>query len=255
MLTPINLGALRISEEVGDLYDVLKRTTGFITGTCDVDISSLPISPEARFRLAQWSLLVNAAVAEHEQQRIRATAAPPQSVAPAPRVVQPVAVAVQPAVVTHEEPECIREALDVSKNEERRRVEQQARDEDAFEVRLREYERAGLEPTSENAGKIVAFIKDHPQLKGYYSAQAADVAVAWLGPKGSNVLTWKAKTAPAPPPAPEPTEVLQDWQLPLDADERKMKNASVPALQDLLKRRRAATNQQYVRRGSFSSSF
>src|SRR5258708_32093244 len=114
-----------------------------------------------------------------------------------------------PAVVWHKEPESIREALDVSKNEERRRLEQQARDEDAFEARLREYERAGLEPTSENADKIMAFIKDHPQLKGYYSVQAADVAVAWLGPKGSNVLTSKPKEAPAPPPPPDPLEVLQ----------------------------------------------
>jgi hypothetical protein len=69
-------------------------------------------------------------------------------------------------------------------------------------------------------------------------------------------LTWRKKEAPpAPEPVVEPAgEVLADWQLPLDADERKMKNATVNALQDLIARRRKATNQQYVRR-DFISTF
>src|SRR5260221_11479043 len=71
-------------------------------------------------------------------------------------VVEPAAT---PAVVWHEEPESIREALDVSKNEERRRVEQQARDEDAFEARLEEWGRSGLETSQENANAIVDWIK------------------------------------------------------------------------------------------------
>ena len=172
-------------------------------------------------------------------------------------VVKPAAT---PAVVWHKEPESIREALDVSKNEERRRVERQASHEDAFEARLREYERAGLEPTSENADKIVAFIKDHPQLKGYYSSQAADVAVAWLGPKGSNVLTWKPKEAPAPPPSEsaEPTEVLGTLpdgtkQLPLDVDQFTLSRATKDQARDWLKRYNAG---RLLRpRGSFISSF
>jgi hypothetical protein len=253
MMTSINLGALRISQECGDLYGVVKRTTGFITGTHDVDIPSLPISPEARFRLAQWSLLMNAAVAEHEQQTLRRA---PQPVAPAPRVAAaPVSA---PAVVWHEEPEIIREALDVSKNEERRRLDQQARNEEAFEKRLEEWGRSGLETTQENANAIMDWIKQHPELKGYVSAQAADLAVAWLGPKGSNALTWKPKEAPAPPPPEpaEPIEVLADWQLKIDATEQEMKKASTKALLDLNQRRRKLTNQQYVRSsGSFGSRF
>jgi hypothetical protein len=247
-MTPINLGALRISEECGDLYGVVKHSTGFITGTHDVDIPSLPISAEARFRLAQWSLVMNAAVVEHEQQRLR-------PVAPAPRVAESAApVVVQPAPVQREEPEAIKDAMDVSKNEERRRIERQAADENAFIARLQEYERVGLEPTPKNADKIVAFIKNHPQLKGHLSAAAADVAIAWLGSKG---LTWKPKEAPAPPP-PEPAEVLGtlpngEPRLPIDVDNATLRRASKEQAKDYLARVNAG---RLIRpSGSFRSSF
>jgi hypothetical protein len=226
-------------DDLGDSFPRLYRTVskffGYTSGTYAVDISKL--SDFTRGELSAWL----------KTQR--------EKKPPAPPVVEPAAPVVKP--VAPVEPEAIKDAMDVSKNEERNRVAQQARDEDAFEERLREYERAGLEPTPENADKIVAFIKDHPQLKGYYSAQAADVAVAWLGPKGSNALTWKPQVEAKPPEPAEPAESqesLEPWQLRIDASEPEMKNASVRALQDLIARRRKATNQMYVRRG-FSSTF
>ena len=243
------------------LHYLIVQATGFCSGTHEVDGSDFV--PSTRRRLSIWwgsrnrnqSLPPTPApstTTTRFEQRLRELQAA-NATPPAPLVEPP---ASSPAVVKHEEPESIREALDVSKNEERRRVEQQARDEDAFVARLEEWGRSGLETTQENANLIVDWIRQHPQLKGYVSAQAVDLAVQWLGPdEGSNVLTWKPKTAPAPPPPAEPAgEVLADLQLPLDADEQTMKHASVKALQDLIKRRRAATNQQYVRRG-FGSSF
>jgi hypothetical protein len=201
---------------------------------------------------------MNAAVAEHEQQSLRSRAPKPVAPAPPQIVVQPEPAASTPAVVWHEEPEGIREALDVSKNEERRRVEQQARDEDAFVARLEEWGRSGLETTQENANAIVDWIKQHPELKGYVSAQAVDLAVAWLGPKGSNVLTWTPKTASAPPPPAEPTEVLGtlpngDKQLPLD--KAPTNKASSVQVKDWLARTREATGKYLRPRGSFGSKF
>jgi hypothetical protein len=64
-------------------------------------------------------------------------------------------------------------------------------------------------------------------------------------------LTWrKIETTSAPPPTAPTGEVLADWQLPLDADERMMKKASTKALLDLNKRRRAATGQQQIGLGA-----
>lgn len=217
------------------LYRTVSKAFGYASGTYAVDISKL--SDFTRGELSAWL-------------RTQQEKKPPAPVVKPAEPVAPVA-----PVVKREEPEAIKDAMDISKNDERRRVEQQARDEDAFEARLEEWGRSGLETTQENANAIVDWIKHHPQLKGYFSAQAADLAVAWLGQKGSNVLTWKPQVeAPQTPPQPEePQEVLADWQLPLDADERTMKRASTKALLDLIARRRKATNQQYIRRGHGAS--
>jgi hypothetical protein len=190
----------QLRESFPRLYRTISKATGHRTNTYAVDISKL--NDFTRGELSAWL----------KTQREK-------SATPAP-VVTPVAQSA-PVVVKREEPESIRDSMDISKNDERRRVEQQARDEEAFEARLEEWGRGGLETTQENANAIVDWIKQHPQLKGYVSAQAADLAVAWLGPKGSNVLTWKPQVEALPPPAPEPTEVLATLtdgtaQLPLD---------------------------------------
>jgi hypothetical protein len=248
MMTPINLGALRISQEVGDLYDVLRRTTGFITGTVDVDISGLPISAEARFRLAQWSVLFNDAVAEHEEQR----RAPKPASAPPQVVVQPEPVA--PVVSKPVEP--LPEQIDLVAYE--REQIQRATDEARGIARLYQFQQEqGLRDCKENADAIRDWLDAN--CKGYVSQDMIDAAVLNLGKRGTNVLLWDVKSAPVPPPPSEPQEVLGTLpegtkQLPLDADETIQRHASKAQLYDLIHRRRAATNQQYVRRG-FSASF
>ncbi len=123
--------------------------------------------------------------------------------------------------------------------------------------RLKEWGAAGLEDTKNNADLIRDFV-NNSAVKGYWSPEIVDAAVANLGPKGSNRLTWKAKEPPAPEPPPaEPTEVIESWQLPIDADEYAMKKASVKALLDLNLRRRKLTNQMVVGRNhrGFGSTF
>src|SRR5258708_3271435 len=133
------------------LYRTLSTAFGYTSGTYAVDISKL--SDFTRGELSVWLKTQR----EKQKQPLAPVAVP---------VVKPAAST--PAVVWREEPESIREALDVSKNEERYRVERQARDEDAFEARLEEWGRSGgLETTQENANAIVDWIKQHPQLKGY----------------------------------------------------------------------------------------
>jgi len=122
--------------------------------------------------------------------------------------------------------------------------------------RLKEWQDAGLEDTENNANLIRDFVNDSA-VKGYWSQEIVDAAIANLGPgKGTNQLTWKPKEAPpALEPPPEPTEVLEGWQLPLDSDEYTMKRASVRALKDLVARRRKVTGKYLRPSGSFGSSF
>jgi hypothetical protein len=121
-------------------------------------------------------------------------------------------------------------------------------------ARMEQYaDQQGLERTPANGDAVAKWLNEN--LTGYLSSAGVDAAIQWLGPKGKNVLTWTPKTAPVESLAAPAGEVLADWQLPLGADERMMKASSVKALQDLIKRRRAATNQMYVRRGGFSSTF
>jgi hypothetical protein len=94
-----------------------------------------------------------------------------------------------------------------------------ASDTEAYKNRLLQYvNEQGLEPTIQNAEAIKQWIKTNTS--DYKSSNNVDAAVKLLGPRGSNVLTWKAKEAPAPPPpAPEPVVKLKDGsdQLPIDA--------------------------------------
>jgi len=129
-----------------------------------------------------------------------------------------------------------------------------AADETAAKQRIKEYAEVGLEDTQANAKFIQDFV-NNSAVKGWWSREIVDAAIANLGPKGTNQLTWKPKTAPAPPPPPpEPTEVLADWQLPLDADEAQLKKSDPKALKDYLSRIRK--QRPYVRSsGSFGSTF
>ncbi len=120
--------------------------------------------------------------------------------------------------------------------------------------RLKEWQDAGLEDTENNANLIRDFV-NNSAVKGYWSSEIVDASIANLGPKGTNQLTWrKALPPPAPEPPTELTEVLEPWQLPLDADKYAMKRASVKALHDLIARSRKMTGKYIRPRGTFGSS-
>ena len=110
-------------------------------------------------------------------------------------------------------------------------------------ARLQQYaDERNLRDCQENADAVGAWLSENGKA---ISPANIDAAVAALAPK----LLWNPK---APP---EPAEVLENWQLPLDADEETQKRASVRALKDLVARRRAATTGKYIRpRGYFGSS-
>jgi|HubBroStandDraft_6_1064221.scaffolds.fasta_scaffold02488_13 hypothetical protein len=127
---------------------------------------------------------------------------------------------------------------------------QRAADQARATQRLNEYAEAGLEDTEANASAIRDFV-NNSAVKGYWSVQIVDAAIANLG----NKLTWRKAEAPTPPPA-QPTEVLDtlpngEPQLSLDADARTMRAASITQLRDLDKRRNGLRRPV----GSFSSRF
>jgi hypothetical protein len=125
-----------------------------------------------------------------------------------------------------------------------------------FSRRADQYVQQGLLDVQSNANLIQKWFEDN-KTPLPLTAAALDQAVAALRPQ----LAWKTTPTPAAPAAAEvesaePAEVLQPWQLPLDADEYAQKHADVRALKDLIARRRAASNQQFTRRaGSFSAKF
>jgi hypothetical protein len=129
--------------------------------------------------------------------------------------------------------------MDISKNEERRRIEKAAADEEAGVRRLEQYAEQGLAEVPENAQAVQEWL--NANLKGYWSAAGVDAAIQNLGPRGTNVLRWKPKQSATPaPPAPAAARTLSNGEpeLALDADERAMRKASVVQLRDLSARRR-----------------
>lgn len=228
MMTKINLDRLGETEGCYDLFQIASRASGQTSGTAEIDISALRIAPSTRMRLAEWSIL--------PQQPIIRSAEP----SPA----QPLAV----------QPKPVEPQIDMAEVEREEQADiQRAADKAAGKNRLNDYAASGLEDTQANAAAIKQWLDEN--VKGYLSEQAIDLAVQWLGPRGKDVLTWKPKTVASPLPAhAASSEALQDWQLPINADERTMKKASVRALKDLLARRRAATNQKFIRRG-FGAKF
>jgi hypothetical protein len=76
-------------------------------------------------------------------------------------------------------------------------------------------------------------------LKGRFTSQSVNLAVDFLGAKGLEVLQWRPKVAPTPPPPPRLVRRLPNGELklPVNATEGQMRAASVEQLKDLLKRR------------------
>jgi hypothetical protein len=103
------------------------------------------------------------------------------------------------------------------REQEQQRKQQQEeamfKDLEAAKNRLQQYaDEQGLAETDENFQLIKNFVETSP-VRGYWSREIVDVAVANLGPRGTNQLTWrKAEPPPPAPPESEPSEVLADWQ-------------------------------------------
>lgn len=224
----IDMDALR--ESSLRLHRTITRHTGCATsGVVDVDSNRLP--EFTRGELTGW--LNGQKVAQSSASS--APAVQPEPPAPVQQPVEPPKVA-----------EPLPPQIDIEKEFQadlKRAVDQkQGLD------RLQQYVvEQGLAEDPANAAAIQQWLDEN--VKGYWSAQGVDLAIQWLGPRSKNVLKWAPKAAPPPPPPAAPTEILEPWQLPLDADEAMMKRASVRALKDLIERRRAASNQKYIRKG------
>jgi hypothetical protein len=113
------------------------------------------------------------------------------------------------------------------------------------QARLDYWRSQGLLDNEHNANAIVNFIQASDKLKalkGRFTQQTVDLAVDFLGAKGSNVLQWQPKVAAPPTPPPQPVRRLPNGEpeLPLDASQFQMRRASVDQLRDLDARRRAS---------------
>ena len=138
----------------------------------------------------------------------------------------------------------------------------------AADGRLQQLSREeGLLDNEANSVLIGKYFRDH---KLVLNVENVDRAIAALRPQ----LAWRRKETPTSPPVPSapvvappepaasptPAEVLgmvagtDEPQLPIDADERMMKKASVKALQDLVARRRRNMSKYYRPSGSFGTS-
>lgn len=112
-------------------------------------------------------------------------------------------------------------------------------DREAGIARLLEWSKsAGLEDTKLNSEHIQKWLVEN--CKGYLSASNINVAIDCLGPRGTNVLTWRKPEPAAPVASEQPkVELLPNGepQLPLDASADQMRGASLTQLRDLSHRR------------------
>jgi len=106
-------------------------------------------------------------------------------------------------------------------------------------ARLQQYvDEQNLAAVPENATVVQQWLEQNSR---DWSAASVDAAIQAL----KDVLVWKHT---------EPVEVLEPWQLPLDADEAQLKKSDPKALKDYLSRIRK--QRPYVRSsGSFGSTF
>jgi hypothetical protein len=140
--------------------------------------------------------------------------------------------------------------------DEQRRLDEEIKrvnDLNAARARLEEWVKAGLLNTQENADAIDTFIRTAPELggaKGRFSVGVVDTAIAFLGPKGSNVLQWAAPptAAPAQPEAPA-VEYLENGEIKLPLGTTPNRSHSVAQLKDLDRRTRASLGLHKDRQG------
>ena len=131
--------------------------------------------------------------------------------------------------------------------DEQRRIDEDAkrvRDLEAARGRLDEWVQAGLLNNMHNAEKIDQWIRNADELggaKGRFSVGAVDTAIAFLGPKGSNVLQWAAPPTTVTLTSPEPVVAyLPNGEVQLPIGTQPTRAHSIAQLKDLDKRERAA---------------
>ena len=96
-----------------------------------------------------------------------------------------------------------------------------------------------LEDSKANSEYIRQWLEKN--VKGYISVDAINTAIDCLGPRGTNVLTWR-KPSPTPP-APKPTETpdtCKDGKPQLPLGTQPQRHHSIEQLRDLDRRERAA---------------
>jgi len=229
-------------------YRIVVGYSGFREGTHDIEPDVFPAATQRG--LTEWAASERARVERSTQPA--APAASPTPPAPAQSVEPPVSPAVaQPAVASAP----VEPQINIAEYE--RQQLQRATDEARGLARLRQFQQEqGLCDCKENADAIRDWLDQN--VMGYVSSEGIDAAISNLGARGKNVLLWDSKAPPAaPPPTPEPEEVLRTLpdgtkQLPLD--QPITPNASKEQARDYLKRLRA--QQPYARSsGSFGSKF
>jgi hypothetical protein len=122
----------------------------------------------------------------------------------------------------------------------------------AARARLEEWVKAGLLNTQENANAIDNFIRTAPELNGWnkFTPKTVDVAISFLGPKGSNVLTWAAPPETVTITSPEPVvSYLDNGEVQLPIGTQPTRAHSVAQLKDLDKRTRESLGLNKDRQG------
>ena len=103
-------------------------------------------------------------------------------------------------------------------------------------ARIEYWKSQGLLDNELNASAITKFIKEHPVLKGRFTPQAVDIAIDFLGTKGSNVLQWRPKVT-APPSAATPKPWKPGDPLPDNATVAQLHAASVEEVREWKRRK------------------
>jgi len=197
----------KLSVSDPSLYAAVSITLGPARGQLQVALADFPLP--TRRRLSDWWVI----------QKQKQSLAPDIAAAPP----APVETAPQEPLLSEQE------------------LLQRATDQTRGLARLQQFvDEQGLEDSPQTASLVDVWLTERNL---FWSAANVDKAVLSL----KNVLRWKQKVEPLPPAPAEPTtEALENWQLPIDADEYAMKKASVKALLDLNHRRRQASGQMIL---------
>jgi hypothetical protein len=140
--------------------------------------------------------------------------------------------------------------------DEQRRIDESAKavtDLNAARARLEEWAKAGLLNNQHNADAVDQWIHNADELggaKGRFSVGVVDTAIAFLGPKGSNVLQWAAPPTTVTLASPEPVvEYLPSGEIKLPLGTQPTRAHSVAQLKDLDKRTRESLGLNKDRQG------